>query len=341
MAVFSVRAQGSVPVHVRLDLVPKGADSESLINSGVGQTAALDLRLISASAGLTPGAPPALSTVETPVLAPNPVPASASSSNPVGSTPEVGVAVPATPVPTATIPSPIPVSLLVSVSSNLLGTPAAQGVHVAVVGPTVPGGSIALADSTGSLMPGIAYVSSGSFDGDPASATDGRAPAGPTAQEGPVAGTDLSEPQNAVALAAAGDAAALKRADRVVDAVTRLGRWFFQGQGEEQTIPLDTQAVDPTLIAGLSRGGDSDPADPYGEPRSDQIEQAGFGVPLGLVVASAGAYRLRQLAVRWWRRRQAGLRPIDARRHLPYGEGARCLRRRAGDATWVRARSGR
>jgi hypothetical protein len=329
---FTLRTPSASPVSVRVELRPKSVDAESLINNGIGQTAALDLRLVSSTGGLTPGAPPALATVETANLAPDPAPAGASGQSIVSSTQAIGLGTPSTAVPATSIPSPVPASLLVSVNTGLLGNPASQSAHLAVVGPTVPGGSVVLADSSSRLLPGITYTSSGESEPAAASPTEVIVVSGTSPAAGNPDRPPTPEPPSATSLAALGDATALEKADSIVAMVSNVSRWLFDAQGGSEPLPGLEQGAEQTVVAGLERGA----SDPRVELRSDQIERAGFGVPLGIVVASAAAYRLRQLAGRWWRRGCTVPRSFDAGHGNPYGAGPRCLRR-TGETTWVRS----
>ena len=75
--------------------------------------------------------------------------------------------------------------------------------------------------------------------------------------------------------------------------------------GREPGAPGTTDAERLPVLAGEG-------FDRVGDPRSDRVEHAELGVPTTLVLVSAAAYRLRQLASHWWR---VTRRPTPARSH--------------------------
>jgi hypothetical protein len=82
---------------------------------------------------------------------------------------------------------------------------------------------------------------------------------------------------------------------------------------------------------------------------SDRIDQADLGIPIGLIVVSAAAYRLRQFAGRWWRSVRVGSRgraTVKIHRagngtgsgtRTGLGPGPRSFRSSAAAPTFVRA----
>ncbi|MGD0044595.1 MAG: hypothetical protein ABSE84_30020, partial [Isosphaeraceae bacterium] len=158
----SFRTVGTQPAVGQWTFKSAGIDHESIVDNGVGQGAALSLMLVNpVSSSLSSGPPSGATTVlpanVEPVFSPS-SPQSGSNSFSVAAPVGSGEAVAATGV------SVIPASLMVTVSTGLLGTPALQNEPVAVVGPVVAGGSTALASSFSGLLPGIISRSPVSLD---------------------------------------------------------------------------------------------------------------------------------------------------------------------------------
>ncbi|MGB2608621.1 MAG: hypothetical protein WBC80_06570 [Isosphaeraceae bacterium] len=81
------------------------------------------------------------------------------------------------------------------------------------------------------------------------------------------------------------------------------------------------------------------PADRSGERETERMTEADLGMPTGLIVVAAAAYRLRQLAGRWWRRR-CQVRVSSRAEARPPGPRSRNFRGSQGShaaATFVRA----
>lgn len=132
---------------------------ESPLDNGVGQTVALTLRLVSpTSSSLDLGNSSGTSTVTPDIV------------TPVSTTPTTPTSPSGVPLAVAALSSPavssiglapIPASLMVTVNSGLLGGATPQTEQIAAVGPAVPGGTVALTDSSSGLMRGITYSSRG------------------------------------------------------------------------------------------------------------------------------------------------------------------------------------
>src|SRR5271166_4016881 len=130
----SFRTVGTQPAVGQWTFKSAGIDHESIVDNGVGQGPALSLRLVDPISPSLPSDPPSVPTpvpVE-PVVLPS-SPQSGSNTVPIAAPVGSGEAVAATGV------SVIPASLVVTVSTGLLGTPALQNEPVAVVGPVVAG----------------------------------------------------------------------------------------------------------------------------------------------------------------------------------------------------------
>jgi len=300
----SFRTVGTQPAVGQWTFQFSSIDHESIVDNGVGQGAALSLRLVDPiSSSLTSGSPSGATTVlpanVEPVFSPS-SPQFGSNSFSVAAPVGSGEAVAATGV------SVIPASLMVTVSTGLLGSPALQNEPVAVVGPVVAGGSTALASSFSGLLPGIIYRSPGSLDERASKQVDQGPVVGnssATAEELAEAATSSSaSPGIMLASSSSADALALTKADRITELASRLGRWFGLNTGEEGA-PVGGDLAEPDLLARNEAEAGRGPADRSGERETERMTEADLGMPTGLIVVAAAAYRLRQLAGRWWRRR--------------------------------------
>ena len=337
----SFRTVGTQPAVGQWTFKFASIDHESIVDNGVGQGAALNLRLVNpvssslpsgSSSGATPVLPADLGLVFSPSS-----PQSGSNTVPVAAPVGGGEAVAATGV------SVIPASLVVTVSTGLLGTPALQNEPVAVVGPVVAGGSTALASSFSGLLPGIIYKSPGSLDERAPKQVDQGPVVGnssATAEELAEAATSSSaSPGVMLASASSADALALIKADRITELASRLGRWFGLNTGEEGAT-AGGDLAEPDLLARNEAEAGRGPADRSGERETERMAEAGLGMPTGLIVVAAAAYRLRQLAGRWWRRSRCQVRVSSRPEARPPGPRSRSFRGSQGShaaATFVRA----
>ena len=336
----SFRTVGTQPAVGQWTFQFSSIDHESIVDNGVGQGAALSLRLVDPiSSSLTSGSPSGATTVLPanlgPVFSPS-SPQSGSNSFSVAAPVGSGEAVAATGV------SVIPASLVVTVSTGLLGTPALQNEPVAVVGPVVAGGSTALASSFSGLLPGIIYRSPGSLDERAPKQVDQGPVVGnssATAEELAEAATSSSaSPGVMLASSSSADALALTKADRITELASRLGRWFGLNTGEEGAT-VGGDLAEPDLLARNEAEAGRGPADRSGERETERMTEADLGMPTGLIVVAAAAYRLRQLAGRWWRRR-CQVRVSSRAEARPPGPRSRNFRGSQGShaaATFVRA----
>jgi len=243
----------------------------------------------------------------------------------------------------ATGVSVIPASLVVTVSTGLLGTPALQNEPVAVVGPVVAGGSTALASSFSGLLPGIIYRSPGSLDERAPKQVDQGPVVGnssATAEELAEAATSSSaSPGVMLASSSSADALALIKADRITELASRLGRWFGLNTGEDGAT-AGGDLAEPDLLARNEAEAGRGPADRSGERETERMTEADLGMPTGLIVVAAAAYRLRQLAGRWWRRTRGQVRVPSRPEARPPGPRSRSFRGSQGShaaAAFMRA----
>src|SRR5271166_5810102 len=338
--IVSFRTVGTQPAVGQWTFKSAGIDHESIVDNGVGQGAALSLRLVDPiSSSLTSGSPSGATTVlpanVEPVVSPS-SPQSGSNTVPVAAPVGSGEAVAATGV------SVIPASLVVTVSTGLLGTPALQNEPVAVVGPVVAGGSTALASSFSGLLPGIIYRSPGSLDERAPKQVDQGAVVGNSsaAEELAEAATSSSaSPGVMLASSLSADALALTKADRITELASRLGHWFGLNTGEEGAT-VGGDLADPDLLARNEAEAGRGPAERSGERETERMTEADLGMPTGLIVVAAAAYRLRQLARRWWRRSRCQVRVSSRAEARPPGPSSRSFRGSHGShaaATFVRA----
>jgi hypothetical protein len=203
--------------------------------------------------------------------------------------------------------------------STLVGRPSTRNDSVSVVGPTVSGGLVAMADAGRGLAPGLISSSAVGDDGRPRNpdgtvAKKGGKEEAPAAESGAeVDETRLAEGEDRGVRA---DASALLEADRLAEAARKVSPWLFRELGNALEAVDDG---DPLRAVEIARGeaaavvGDTEP-----------VERAALGVPVSVVVAAAAAFRFRQLARRWWKRPPAGARPTVSGPH-PFWRGPRFL----------------
>ena len=337
----SFRTVGAQPAVGQWTFQLHSIDHDSIVDNGVGQGAALSLRLVNPiSSSLTSGSPSGATTVlpanVEPVFSPS-SPQSGSNSFSVAAPGGSGKAIAATGV------SVIPASLLVTVNTGLLGTPTLQNEPFAVAGPVVTGGSTTLASSFSGLLPGIFVGSSGQVDervlkeADPVQASADSSSSSVDPARAVVSSS--MNPGVMLASASSADALALTKADRITELASRLGRWFGLNTGEEGAT-AGRDLAEPDLLARNEAEAGRGPADRSGERETERMTEADMGMPTGLIVVAAAAYRLRQLAGRWWRRSRCQVRVSSRPEARPPGPGSRSFPGSRGShaaATFVRA----
>jgi len=234
---------------------------------------------------------------------------------------------------------PIPAILLVTVNTGLLGSPTVQNEQIGVVGPVVAGGSVALAGNFSGLLPGIIYRSSSSLDQRAPKQTDPGPDAGnSSATDAELAESGISSSANPgviLASASSADVQALTKADRITELAGRLGRWFGLKTGQEGAT-VDGALAESDLLARNGREPGRGPADGSAESSTERMAEADLGMPTGLIVVAAAAYRLRQLAGRWWRRTRGQVRVPSRPEVSPPGSRSRSFRGSHAGATRVR-----
>jgi len=161
-----------------------------------------------------------------------------------------------------------------------------------------------------------------------------------TAEELAEAATSSSaSPGVMLASSSSADALALTKADRITELASRLGRWFGLNTGDEGST-VGGDLAEPDLLARNEAEAGRGPADRSGERETERMTEADLGMPTGLIVVAAAAYRLRQLAGRWWRRSRCQVRVSSRAEARPPGPRSRSFRGSQGShaaATFVRA----
>jgi hypothetical protein len=306
---FTVMNPGAGPAALEWRLRPMSLDPESLVGSGVGQSAALSLRLLNPLApDFTSGAAPDQATVSavnngsTPPVA-NDV-STPSAPGPAASGPGVepaGHLLSNTAAP-ATGASPLPSSLPVAVSSTLLGRPGSDTLAGSAGEAAAPGQAAPLTTDPTLRSYGMGLAAAK----DPAALVPDPPPPALLPPVEALATTGQPGPGMVVAPQAAtgADALALIRAERIVDLASRVGRFLMRHDAGAQ----EPESAPDELLASLLAGQGTQPGRPeerLADAGQDRIERADLGVPLSFVVAAAAAYRLRQFAAGWWRRSRA------------------------------------
>ena len=143
---LSFHASGRQPVQLEWTLKSLQTNLESLINNGVGQGAALALRLINPTSWAPSQSGSVGMAMSLSEAAASQVP---SSTQATSNSPSAGN------TPALSFVSSVPSSLLVTVNSGLMGRPTEDVSSVPVVGTALPVGYVATVDRTAGLLPGI------------------------------------------------------------------------------------------------------------------------------------------------------------------------------------------
>ena len=259
---------GTAPIAVDWLLKYASIDWEKIIDNGVGQAYALNLGLVSSEASV--GGSSALA----------------------GSAALAG--------PGATLggfaSGPIPSSLLATQTTSLMGVPTMATETIAVIGPTVESGSIAIADAASGLLPGIRYRSAPELaELDATLAAADQTPPQPPLLDPrvvPAQATAAIDPESARATA---DARALASA-RWLDSIGEMIEGWFQngpsiaqpphGHDDELTPMAITQKLDQSQPIAASN--------PFKQTRIASIDPTAL---TALVLAAAVAYRSRLVRI--------------------------------------------
>ena len=298
--------ESSKPVAIHWLLNIGRLDWEKIVNNGVSQTSALSLSLFSSpsadSGSSSAASVPSLQTI-------------------FASGPTIVFAGPAGPVPT---------SLLVTLNTGLIGQPTLGSQSLAAVGPSVPIGSTAVADSGNSLISSFQYGSTIDWsqwlangekptdvvvadqNPDLTDATVVRASADVPARLGPRADGVRA------------DQLALGRTEWLVRLGARLQRWLAAPAGNEALI----DSAGPLLRSGLVQNSrdrkKGNPGDGERTERTSPAAHADLGAAACMILAGATVCRIRRPLLKWWRTKRQPLfqaekpaRPLHRGPHTP------------------------
>ncbi|MDR3619892.1 MAG: hypothetical protein P4L85_11130 [Paludisphaera borealis] len=286
---LTLSADGSEPVTIAWWLSIE-LNRDSFSGNAVGSAGALSLRM-GGSGSVTPDA----------------------YGSPIGS---VG------PAPFSTVSGPVSISTLpssftVTVGSALVGRPSARNDAFSIVGPTVAGGLLALADSSRGLISGILPAAAYGDDGQIRS-PDGLLVKKDTSEKL----SNLAEPgtlddelrrTDGEEQGVQADALALLEADRLAEAARSVSPWLFRGVEDGLEALANGNWLDSMVLA-RTEGGDGVPVEATrgDDEHSGQVERATLGVPISLVVAAVAAFRFRQLSRKWWRQSPSNAKPTKS-----------------------------
>jgi len=300
---------GSQPAVVQWALKISSLDWEKIVDNGVGQTSALSLMLFSP----TPSDPEGSSIASFQAIA-----GSGAGSASAGSS------------------GPITASLFVSLNTGLIGQPTPMGQSVAPVGPTVETGSIAVADSTTGLQPGIRYESmsvSGPTPGDGVRLGQAEPTGVGTVADDPAirlaAGGALQHHRDPEANSTRADERALAQSEWLVRLGSRIKNWLVPMPAASEINASTAASIEAQAMARNDAAtGARDSAGSDRNKRPTASAQADIGAGAGLVIAGAMVFRLRQPIQKWWRRRDwlTSARPAPAR---PFRQGPHSVSTRA------------
>jgi hypothetical protein len=273
---------GAQPAQLSWALKISTVDWEKIYNNGVGQTSALSLALYSPEGSTSaPTAGAAIGAVAASALA--------------GSSPAQS--------------GPIPGTLLVTLSSGLVGQPGAEALAVGPVGPAVETASVSLAEGGSGLIPGIRYTSTLSSDAEIGAALAENMLA--TSQAQATAGAGGAAPVSELARldpdaqSARADERALRKSEWLARAGDFMQNVFAPApHGESETTDLFRTYPPDAMVQAAGLASEPKRREQGRTFRPGKTDHAEIVLPTGLIVAAALAYRLRRTIPRWWKRRQ-------------------------------------
>ena len=284
--VYTIRFvnEGSKPVSIDWVLEITRLDWEKILNNGVGQTSALSLSFSSPPSG-DPGNSSAasVSSLQTSFAA-GPIGVSAGS---------IG---------------PVPVSLLVTLNTGLIGQPTIGSQSLAAVGPSVPAGSLAVADSGNSLVSpyvlGSAINWSEWLADDVKLVDEGLVGQKPISADASVvrASADVPAHSEHPADGDRADQLALERAEWLVRLGAGLQRWLAPAAAGNKA-PIDSPSL--LMRSGLVQNSRDWKRRKSGvgeqTERRSPAAHADLGAAACMILAGATACRMRRPLLKWWR----------------------------------------
>jgi Bacterial pre-peptidase C-terminal domain len=264
-------------------------DWEKILNNGVSQTSALSVSLFSTTLDDSG--------------------ASGGSNSAQGAGTNTAFSTSASGANFAASMGPIPSTLMVTLNTGLIGPPALSSQNLPVVGPTVDGGSMALANSGNSLGPGFDYASTLDLSNwladqqQPAIVDQAVAPGKAAAQA-----LDATSPVRLAGRASETDSAAAdERALGQVEWLLRLGARVQDWLGKSTKSANDRpDATFPQPANNLVYNERASSPGTENMARERTRERATAQVDLGAVTCAilvgAVACKLRRPALKWWRR---------------------------------------
>ena len=274
---------------------------DSLLDNGVGQGPALNLRLVNPTTApvdvvpdVTVQGPSSTVTAQPSVGGglvtgpPSTAPSSGNGPSSPGGQADTNLAV-----------TTLPAGLAIALGNTAVGWPSTAADRVATVGPGLPG-TVALAASGAGLIPGISFGEGGEKTplprdtGDDELIAQGNGPAKPLPSEAaPIDGAIVAAP-------AASPAHPDEMVIAAADWIARFGRSAFRMVSSQPDDLPDAEAV-------LTDTPSQSIADDRGDALHGvgRIEQAHFDVPVVVGMMSVLAMRYHQPMVRWLRRNQA------------------------------------
>jgi hypothetical protein len=308
---------GSKPATVHWTLKTDHLDWEKIVDNGVSQQSALSIMLFS------------------------PVPSNPESEQDAAASLQ-GIAGASTLGFSGGPSGPLPTSLFVTANTGLLGLQPSIGQTVAPVGPMVDTGSIAVADSSKGLQPGIRYESVSTSDlgpgnGDPPGEvvlSGGQPTANDEAIRLAAAGTELRLDPGAASAQA--DDHALGQAEWLVRLGSRINSWLTRSpvnpKIEAHSPP---RLLAQPLVASAASAIPSESTDVDRNKRSRSSAHSDIGAAATLIVAGTVAFRLRQPLQKWWRG-SCRLTPGGAASNKPLSQGPHWFSTRARAKTHAR-----
>jgi hypothetical protein len=263
-------------------------DWEKILNNGVSQTSALSVSLFSGNSDDSGGSSGSSSTVSSASI--GTFSTSASAANFAGSM------------------GPIPNSLVVTLNTGLIGTPALSSPSAGAVGPMVDGGSTALANSGNGLDPAIRYESAIEWDDwladGVALAERQQAVPQPVLTDSAVVTASLGnvarfEPD---ADSARADDRALGQAEWLLRLGARVQGWLGAAASGENDQPATTMPGTANELAQNATALRLGTAKADGQSRRESsVAQVDLGAATCAILVGAAACKLRRPMHRWWR----------------------------------------